>query len=96
MGSNCSIKGCKKLARARRMCQMHYSRWLKHADPLISYKTTKRTLAAQGAIGSRKGLVQLNTHINTRLFMLIKQEAIKCETSLSGMVKRILEKHYEK
>lgn len=32
-GAECSVGGCERRVRARRLCSMHYKRWLKHGDP---------------------------------------------------------------
>lgn len=33
--SKCSIEGCDKEARSKGWCSMHYTRWLRHGDPLV-------------------------------------------------------------
>lgn len=49
----CAIKGCEKRAEKRGWCEMHYSRWLAHGDPLAggvfrTKNTPGRLCAAKG------------------------------------------------
>lgn len=32
---NCLVAACKRPAKTRRLCQLHYQRWLNHGDPLF-------------------------------------------------------------
>lgn len=36
MGSTCTIDGCAKTATARGWCPMHWARWRRNGDPLVS------------------------------------------------------------
>ena len=42
----CSIEGCSKPSRRRNWCNMHYNRWNRHGDPLV-------TLISQGPAPER-------------------------------------------
>lgn len=32
----CSVEGCQGTVRSRGLCQKHYTKWLRHGDPLVS------------------------------------------------------------
>ena len=37
----CKIDGCGKAVSSRGWCEMHYTRWKRHGDPLANFKTVK-------------------------------------------------------
>jgi hypothetical protein len=47
MKKDCKIKGCSKPVHVRGWCWKHYTRWLRHGDPL----TMKRRENGQGSVG---------------------------------------------
>lgn len=48
MPNFCSVEGCGRTATTRKMCPMHYMRWLRHGDPTVlkKKKDTKKTAYA--------------------------------------------------
>src|SRR3990167_3358614 len=38
--ATCVIEGCNRRASCRNYCTMHYSRWLRHGDPLVNLAGT--------------------------------------------------------
>ena len=44
----CSVQGCEKIAVTRKMCDMHYTRWRKHGDPLAGARRKVQPCSVEG------------------------------------------------